>query len=100
MNDQESRGVTGETLYEAEFDPKITRHGPVVAMLWAVVTVVGIPFIPFVFLFGLWYYPEFLRRMSARLTTHAVEIRKGVFSARSPPSRWTGSPTSASTTIR
>ena len=79
MSNEDNRGVTGETLYEAQFDPKITRHGPVVAMLWAVVTVVGIPFIPFVFLFSLWYYPEFLRRMSARLTTHAVEIRKGVF---------------------
>ena len=43
------------------------------------VTIVGIPFIPLVLLFSLWYYPEYLRRTSARLTTHALEIRKGVF---------------------
>ncbi len=79
MSNQDSLEVTGETLYEARFDPKITGHGRVVISLWFVVTVVGIPFIPFFLLFSLWYYPEYLRRISARLTTHAVEIRKGVF---------------------
>ena len=79
MNDQDNREVTGETLYEAQFDPKIAGHGRVVLSLWFLIMIVGIPFIPFLLLFCLWYYPEYLRRISARLTTHAVEIRKGVF---------------------
>ena len=78
MSNHDTPGVTGETLYEAQFDSKIAGHGRVVISLWFVVAVVGIPFIPFLLLFSLWYYPEYLRRISARLTTHAVEIRKGV----------------------
>ena len=79
MSSEDSTNVTGETLYEARFDPKIAGHGRVLIALWSIVTVVGIPFIPFVLLLSLWYYPEYLRRISARLTTNAVEIRKGVF---------------------
>ena len=79
MSSQDSTNVTGETLYEAGFDPKIASHGRVLVSLWSIVTVVGIPFIPFVLLFSLWYFPEYMRRISARLTTNAVEIRKGVF---------------------
>ena len=79
MSSENTANVTGETLYEASFDPKIARHGRVLLSLWSIVTVVGIPFIPFILLLSLWYYPEYLRRISARLTTNAVEIRKGVF---------------------
>ena len=79
MSSEDSHNVTGETLYEARFDPKIANHGRVLVSLWSIVTVVGIPFIPFVLLFSLWYFPEYMRRISARLTTNAVEIRKGVF---------------------
>lgn len=75
----ESTSVTGETLLEAEFDPGIAGHGRWMIALFMAVTVVGIPFIPFGLLFSLWYYPEYLRRLSARLTTQAVEIEKGVF---------------------
>ena len=79
MSNEDTPNVTGDTLYKASFDPKIAGHGRVLLALWSIVTVVGIPFIPFVLLFSLWYYPEYLRRISARLTTNAVEIRKGVF---------------------
>ena len=79
MSSEDTANVTGETLYEAGFDPKIASHGRVLLCLWSLVTVVGIPFIPFLLLLTLWYYPEYLRRISARLTTNAVEIRKGVF---------------------
>ena len=79
MSSEDSHNVTGETLYEARFDPKVASHGRVLLSLWALVTLVGIPFIPFMLLATLWYYPEYLRRISARLTTNAVEIRKGVF---------------------
>ena len=43
------------------------------------ITVVGILLIPFWWLFSFWYGAEYLRRVSARLTTNAVEIRMGVF---------------------
>ena len=79
MSNQDDHGVTGERLYEASFDPKVVAHGRVTLILWSLVTIVGILFIPFVLLFSLWYHPEYLRRISARLTTNAVEIRKGVF---------------------
>ncbi|MCE2463393.1 MAG: PH domain-containing protein [Dehalococcoidia bacterium] len=79
MSSQDNREVMGETLYEARFDPKIASHGRVMVALWCLVAVAGILLIPFMLLFSLWYYPEYLRRISARLTTHAVEIRKGVF---------------------
>ena len=79
MGNHDNHGVTGEILYEASFDPKVVVHGRVTLVLWSLVTIAGILFIPFVLLFSLWYHPEYLRRISARLTTNAVEIRKGVF---------------------
>ena len=77
MND--SIDVTGETLIEAEFDPKVKKYTTGVIIFFMIITVVGIPLIPFGLLFSLWYAPESLRRMSARLTTHAIQINKGVF---------------------
>ena len=80
MSGQESLpGVTGETVLEARFDGKIGPYTRWVVTGWLVVSVVGILLIPFWLLFSLWYVPELLRRISARLTTQAVEIRKGVF---------------------
>ncbi len=71
--------VTGATILEARFDPRIAGHGRLVICLFLLITLVGVPLIPFALLFCRWYYPEYLRRLSARLTTQAVEIRKGVF---------------------
>ena len=80
MSEQESQsGVTGETVLEARFDRKIGPHTRWVVSGWLVVSIVGIPLIPFWLLFSLWYVPEYLRRISARLTTQALEVRKGVF---------------------
>ena len=80
MSEQSDRpGVTGDTMLEARFDPKIIPYGRWLVSLILLITVVGIPFIPLWLLFSLWYDPEHLRRMSARLTTQALEIRKGVF---------------------
>ncbi len=75
----EHGGVTGETILEARFDPKVIGYIRWMVAWWMVVSVAGIPFIPFWLLFSLWYGPESYRRMSARLTTRALEIRKGVF---------------------
>ena len=71
--------VTGRTILEARFDPQIAGHGRVVICLVLLVTLAGIPLIPFALIFCRWYYPQYLDRLSARLTTQAVEIRKGVF---------------------
>ena len=83
MSEQTDRptagGVTGDTLYEAQFDRGYAKYGRLFLTLIAFVTVVGIPFIPFLLLLSLWYFPAYFRRISARLTTQAVEIRKGVF---------------------
>ena len=72
-------GVTGDTLYEAQFDPGYAKYGRLLVSLIAFVTIVGIPFIPFILLFSYWYFPAYFRRVSARLTTQTVEVRKGVF---------------------
>ncbi len=72
-------GVTGDTVLEAQFDPTIIPY-----LRWYVsgillITVAGIPLIPFWLIVSAWYGREFIRRLSARLTTQALEIRKGVF---------------------
>lgn len=73
-----SNATDGAPL-EAQFDQRIAAHGRMVGSLILLVTVVGIPLIPFWLLFSLWYYPEYLRRISARLTSHTLEVQKGVF---------------------
>ena len=71
--------VTGQTLIEAEFDDRYMPYTRWLVTLWLVVTVAGILVIPFWWLLSLGYCPEYMRRVSARLTTNALEIRKGVF---------------------
>ncbi len=71
--------VTGEVIAEAEFDPKIANHGRSLVSLIMAATIVGIPFIPIAFLISRWYFTRYLQRISLRLTTNAVETRKGVF---------------------
>ncbi len=71
--------VTGETLLEAQFDRGIIPYTRWVVSGFLVITVVGIALIPFWLLFSAWYGNEYMRRLSARLTTCALEIRKGVF---------------------
>ena len=76
---QRAASVTGETILEARFDPGISGHGTLVISLILLVSLFGALLIPLWLLVSRWYYPEYLRRLSARLTTQAVEIRKGVF---------------------
>lgn len=71
--------VTGETLLEATFDRGIIPYTRWVVSGFLVITVVGILLIPFWLLASAWYGREYMRRLSARLTTQALEIRKGVF---------------------
>ena len=72
-------GVTGTTLLDAQFDRRTIGYWRVLVSLFMVITVVGIPFIPFWLLYSLWFAPKYLDSMSARLTTQALELRKGVF---------------------
>ena len=71
--------VTGETILEAKFDPMVKKYSAGVIIFIMIISVVGIPLIPLGLLFARWYAPESLRRMSARLTTNAVQINKWVF---------------------
>ena len=74
--------VTGETILDAEFDPMVKKYTAGVIVFIMIITAVGIPLIPLIplgLLFARWYAPESLRRMSARLTTNAVQVNKGVF---------------------
>ncbi len=72
-------GATGEVLLEARFDRRIIPYTRLWVTGFLVITVAGILLIPFWLIFSLWYLPEHHRRLSARLTARAVEIRKGVF---------------------
>ena len=71
--------VTGEVIEEAEFDRNFTSWGRVVISGYLFISVVGILLIPFWWAVSFWYGAEYLRRVSARLTTNALEIRMGVF---------------------
>ena len=70
-------GVTGETIAEVEFDRNFTSWWRIVVCGFLFISVVGIILIPFWWGLSYWYGAEFLRRVSARLTTNALEIRTG-----------------------
>ena len=76
--------VTSQTLMQAEFDDRYMPYGRRLVTLWLIVTGVGILVFPFWWLLSLWYCPEYMRRVSARLATNALEIRKGVFTRAEP----------------
>ena len=72
-------GVTGDVIAEAQFDRNFTAWNRVVISGFMFISVVGILLIPFWWAVSFWYGAEYLRRVSARLTTNALEIRMGVF---------------------
>ena len=78
-SESDSGSVTGETVLEARFDRGIIPYTRWMVSGFLVITVVGILLIPFWLLVSRWYGSEYMRRLSARLTTGALEIRKGVF---------------------
>ena len=71
--------VTGDVIAEAQFDGKFTSWTRVVVTGYLFISVAGILLIPFWLFLSSWYGKEFLRRVSARLTTNALEIKIGVF---------------------
>ena len=70
---------TGRTLLEAEFDPRVQRYVRWMVSLILLITVVGIPLIPFWLLFSINYAPRALDRLSATLTERALEVELGVY---------------------
>lgn len=71
--------ITGDTIAEASFDPNIAGYARWLIAGFLCITVVGILLIPFWWVFSFWYGAEYMRRVSARLTTNALEIKIGVF---------------------
>lgn len=71
--------VTGDVIAEAQFDRNIVGWGRIVISGYLFISVVGILLIPFWWAVSFWYGAEYLRRVSARLTTNALEIKIGVF---------------------
>ena len=70
---------TGRTLLQAEFDPRAQRYVRWLVSLILLITVVGLPLIPFWLLFSLNYAPRALDRLSATLTERALEVESGVY---------------------
>ena len=68
-----------KAIMEGRFDQRYTGYIRILGALFLTITVAGILLIPFWLVFSIWYAPESLRRLSARLTPNTLEIKKGVY---------------------
>ena len=68
-----------EVLLEAEFERRVMPYGRLAVALILVVTVVGIPLIPFWLIWSVSYLPRAYDRFSARLTPTSLEVTRGVY---------------------
>ena len=66
-------------ILEAEFDPKLVPYGRWAVSGWMIITLGGIPLIPFWLLWSIPYAPKLMARLAARLTPTSLEISKGVY---------------------
>ncbi len=66
-------------LLEAEFDRRVMPYGRLAVALILVITVVGIPLIPFWLIWSVSYLPRAYDRFSARLTPTSLEVTRGVY---------------------
>jgi putative membrane protein len=66
-------------LWEAEFNPKVRTYWLLSGALVLLATVVGIPLLPFWFLFGYALTDRYLKHMRCVLTTGTLEVSKGMF---------------------
>ena len=71
--------VTGDVVAEEQFDRNLICGSRLVVSGFIFITLVGIPLIPVWWPFSFWYGAEYMRRIWARLTTQALEIRMGEF---------------------
>ena len=68
-----------EILLEAEFDRRVMGYGRLAVTLLLIVTVAGIPLIPFWLIWSVSYLPRAYDRFSARLTPTSLELTRGVY---------------------
>lgn len=80
MTGDEAAGTRDKTvLWEAEFNPKVRTYWLLSGALILLATLVGIPLLPFWFLFGYALTDRYLRHMRCVLTTSMLEVSKGMF---------------------
>ena len=80
--DQRSNVMTtsrDSVLLDAEFDRRVMPYGRLAVALILVITVVGIPLIPFWLIWSVSYLPRAYDRFSARLTPTSLEVTRGVY---------------------
>lgn len=68
-----------EILLEAGFDRRVMGYGRLAVSLLLIVTVAGIPLIPFWLIWSVSYLPKAYDRFSARLTPTSLELTRGVY---------------------
>ena len=66
-------------LLEAEFDRRLMGYGRLAVTLLLLMTVGGIPLIPFWLIWSVSYLPRAYDRFSARLTPTSLEVTRGVY---------------------
>ena len=66
-------------LLEGQFDRRVMPYGRLAVALILVLTVVGIPLIPFWLIWSASYLPRAYDRFSARLTPTSLEVTRGVY---------------------
>ena len=66
-------------LVEAEFDRRVMPYGRLAVTLLLLITVAGIPLIPFWLIWSVSYLPRAYARFSARLTPTSLEVTRGVY---------------------
>ena len=65
-------------LREATFDPAVKSYWMISTTIVCVVTIIGIPLLPIVWIIGASLIGRYLERLSCSLTTRTLELRKGV----------------------
>lgn len=68
-----------QVIWEAEFDPKVRTYWLLSGAFILLVTIVGIPLLPFWFVFGHALTDRYLRYMSCVLTDRNLRVSKGMF---------------------
>ena len=68
-----------EVLLEAEFDRRVMGYGRLAVCLLLLITLVGVPLIPFWLIWSVSYLPKAYDRFSARLTPISLELTRGVY---------------------
>jgi len=72
-------GTDESVLWEAKFNPKVKTYWLLSGAFLLLVTVIGIPLLPFWFLLGNYFTGRYLSHMRCTLTTGTLEYSKGMF---------------------